>query len=244
MSSQTISIIITALLPVLVLLYVIYKKDSEKPEPVKQLVKAFLLGILSVPITFVLLIPLQMLNLVPEYNSTIADSIGISFFGAAIPEEIAKLIILWLFLRKNKFFDEKMDGIVYAVCVSMGFAALENVMYLFSDVDAYWETGVARAVTAIPGHFCFGVIMGYYYSLAKFYKKNKSFNKLMTLVAPILAHGIYDSIIFITEITPELSAILTIVFMIFCIRMWRFASSRIKEHIERDQSDIFKVNMF
>ena len=67
---------------------------------------------------------------------------------------------------------------------------------------------------------------------------------LMTLVAPILTHGIYDSLIFIAEITPELSAILTIVFMFFCIRMWRFASSRIKEHLKRDQSEIFKVNMF
>lgn len=58
-------------------------------------------------------------------------AIRLSFFGAAILEESAKLFMLWLLLRKNKYFGERVDGIVYAVCVSLGFAALENVMYLF-----------------------------------------------------------------------------------------------------------------
>ena len=87
------------------------------------------------------------------------DSVNIAFFGAAIPEEIAKLFILWLVLRNNKFFDEKMDGIVYAVCVSLGFAALENIMYLFLHSESFITVGISRAFFAVPGHFCFGILI-------------------------------------------------------------------------------------
>lgn len=88
--------------------------------------------------------------------TSILVSVSTAFFGAAIPEEIAKFLMLWLLLRKNPYFDEKMVGIVYAVCVSLGFAALENIMYLFTNAEAYLSVGIARAIFAVLGHFCFG----------------------------------------------------------------------------------------
>ena len=89
-----------------------------------------------------------------------------------------------------------MVGIVYAVCVSLGFAALENIMYLFTNAEVYLSVGIARAIFAVPGHFCFGILMGYYYSLAKFYPKTPKKNKVLILVAPTVVHGLYDSILF------------------------------------------------
>ena len=195
-------ILLTALLPIVILIYYIYHKDKKSPEPTGQLVKAFLFGVLSVPLSFCMSIPLRQIGAYPAEATTISESISTAFFGAAIPEEIAKLFMLWLFLRKNRYFDEKMDGIVYAVCVSLGFAALENIMYLFSNVETFLSVGIARAIFAVPGHFCFGILMGYYYSFAKFYPKAPVKNKVLILVAPIIVHGLYDSILFIINVTP------------------------------------------
>ena len=124
-------ILLTALLPVVILVYYIYHKDKKSPEPTGQLVKAFLWGILSVPLSLCISIPLGLIGVYPTEATSILGSVSAAFFGAAIPEEIAKFIMLWLLLRKNPYFDEKMDGIVYAVCLSLGFAALENNSILF-----------------------------------------------------------------------------------------------------------------
>ena len=234
-------ILLTALLPIAILVYYIYHKDKKSPEPTGQLVKAFLFGVLSVPISFGISIPLGIIGVYPVEATSILGSISTAFFGAAIPEEIAKFFMLWLLLRKNRYFDEEMDGIVYAVCVSLGFAALENIMYLFSNAESYLSVGIARAIFAIPGHFCFGILMGYYYSLAKFYPKTPKKNNTLILVAPILTHGLYDSILFIINVTPAISGILLIVFLVFCHKMWKYGSKRIQEHLVRD-NDRFGSN--
>ena len=231
---EPIIIFLTALLPIAILVYYIYQKDKKSPEPTGQLLKAFFYGILSIPLSFCMSIPLGLIGVYPTEATSIFGSVSAAFFGAAIPEEIAKFFLLWLVLRKNRFFDEKMDGIVYAVCISLGFAALENIMYLFSNVESYLSVGITRAIFAVPGHFCFGILMGYYYSLAKFYPKTPLKNKILILVAPIIVHGLYDSILFITDVTPAISSILTIVFLVFCHKMWKYGSCRIKELQLRD----------
>ena len=225
---------LTALLPIAILLYYIYHKDKKSLEPTGQLVKAFFYGILSVPLSFCMSTPLGLIGVFPTEVTSILGSVSTAFLGAAIPEEIAKFIMLWLLLRKNPYFDEKMDGIVYAVCVSLGFAALENIMYLFTNADSYLSVGIARAIFAVPGHFCFGILMGYYYSLAKFYPKAPKKNKALILAAPIIVHGLYDSILFIINVTPAISGVLLIVFLVFCHKMWKYGSKSIEEHLQRD----------
>ena len=228
-------IIFTALLPVVILLFYIYHKDKKSPEPSWQLITAFLFGAISAPLSFCLSIPFGIMGLYPVESTTIWGSVSSAFFAAAIPEEVAKFFVLWLLLRKNRYFDERMDGIVYAVCVSLGFAALENILYLFSNEESYLSVGIARAIFAIPGHFCFGIMMGYYYSLAKFYSMNRKRNTILMLVVPILIHGLYDSILFIMNVTPTLTTILFVVFLLFCHKMWRYGSQSIKELLDRDK---------
>ncbi len=227
-------VLLAALLPIAILIFYICYKDKKSPEPTSQLLKAFFFGILSAPLSFCFSIPFGALGLYPTEATNILESISTAFFAAAIPEEIAKFIMLWFLLRRNPYFDEKMDGIVYAVCVSLGFAALENILYLFSNYDEFLSVGISRALFAVPGHFCFGILMGYYYSLVKFYPKASNKNRILILLAPIIVHGLYDSILFIISVTPIISGILLILFLVFCHKMWKYGSKRIEEHLKQD----------
>lgn len=231
---MTLYIILTALAPVGILFFYILHKDKNDPEPAEQLLKAFALGLLSTIASLLISIPLGLLGLYPDVPEGVLGAIATSFFGASIPEEIAKFAMLWLVLRNNKHFDERMDGIVYAVCVSLGFAALENLMYLFGNPEDFLSIGLSRAIFAIPGHFGFGILMGYYYSLARFSPHNQKRNLALTLAAPILAHGIYDSLLFISDVSPLLSAVMTILFLLFCHRLWKLGSKSIEKHLRSD----------
>lgn len=227
-------ILLTALFPVAVLIFYICYKDRKQPEPKSQLVKAFFFGVLSVPLSLCMSIPAGWLGLYTDEPTTILGAINSAFVSAAIPEEIAKFIMLWLLLRKNRYFDEKLDGIVYAVFVALGFAALENTIYLFSNYDDFLSVGITRAIFAVPGHFCDGVLMGYYYSLVKFYPQTSKKNLILVLLAPIIIHGTYDAILFVVDVTPALTGIMLIIFLLFCWRMWKYCRNRIEEHRLRD----------
>lgn len=231
---MSIAIIITSLLPVAILLFAIYRKDKVSPEPTGQLVKAFGYGVASVLPALALATIAGEAGLYSESDSGFGNGIRTAFFGAAIPEETAKLLMLWLLLRRNRFFDENMDGIVYAVFVSLGFAALENILCLSNYSSNFLSIGISRAFTAIPGHLCFGILMGYYYSLAKFSDNAKNLNKALVWLTPVAAHGVYDGILFISNVPTIISILLSIIFFIFLFWLCKTGRKKIKEHLKRD----------
>mgnify|MGYP002730088708 CR=1 FL=1 len=227
-------VLITALLPVAILLIAIYHKDKAAPEPAGQLVKAFVFGVISAGLAIVLSTLLEVAGLYSQWDPYNVNGVRMAFFGAAVPEETAKLFMLWLLLRRNRFFDENMDGIVYAAFVSLGFAAIENVSYLFSEPESFLSVGIMRACTSIPGHFCFGIIMGYYYSLATFGNKATLRNKIFVWLIPVMAHGFYDAILFITNVPPVVSVILSVIFFVLLCWMGMTAKRKVREVLERD----------
>ena len=93
-------------------------------------------------------------------------------------------------------FNEPFDGIVYAVMVSMGFAALENIFYVF---QFGYTTGILRAFTAVPAHATFGILMGFFMGKAKF-SPSKIKNNLLGLGVATIFHGAYDFFLFINFI--------------------------------------------
>ncbi len=230
-------LILAALAPAAVLVYYIYRRDKYQKEPVKELLKAFGLGILSIPVSLFISTPLELLGVFTTAPETFWGAVSVSFFGAAIPEEIAKFLMLWLLVRKNRCFDEKTDGIVYASIVSLGFAAIENILYLLSNYDSWVSVGATRALFSVPGHFFFGVLMGYYYSLYRFCPQESKWYKWLILGAPILAHGLFDTVLFVTNVLPSLSLILTIAFVILCNSLRKYASRSVSEHLARDRKD-------
>lgn len=211
------------MLPVLALLFYIYYKDRLRPEPPGQLVKAFFFGVASIFVSLFIFTPLfTFLGLDFKNVQNLFGQFAEALFGAALPEESAKLIMLWLLLRNNKYYDEYFDGIVYAAFIGMGFAAFENVMYVMEAGDNWLYVGASRALFSIPGHFCFAVAMGYFYSLVHFGVKNNSFIKACVLLVPVLAHWIYDGLLFAQGVVGEMLAIgFVLVFLVFVIIMYR-----------------------
>lgn len=213
-------LIIAALAPVAVLLWQILRRDAANPEPPRMLAKAFLYGMISTAVTFVLLPFTKALgDLIVLNDTALSVAFKQAFFSAALPEEGAKLLMLWLLLRNNPYFDERFDGIVYAVCVGMGFAAVENVLYLFSNYDSWLSVGIVRALFAVPGHFFDAVIMGYYYSHYHFGTRRNPATKALILAAPVVAHGIYDGILFSYDIDDGVAVVALILFLIFFNRL-------------------------
>ena len=232
---SSIIILFAALLPVGILAFYIWRKDRRAPEPVTELLKAFGLGVLSTLLSFCLSVPFGAMGLYPAEMATVSDAVMTAFFAAAVPEEVVKFFVLWLLLRRSRYFDERMDGIVYAVFVSLGFAALENFMYLFGEEESVLSMGISRALFAVPGHCCFGILMGYFYSMAKFCPKGRNTSRAFILIAPILAHGLYDTLLFAMSAAPALSIFLLGLFLVFCWRLWKQGHKRIEEHLTADR---------
>ncbi|MCR4953525.1 MAG: PrsW family intramembrane metalloprotease, partial [Treponema sp.] len=187
-------ILIPALLPVFLILLYVYRLDKNEREPIRFVLKVVLFGaIFSIPCAVVENVFTAMLSLFYE-PATIQYAFMENTVCVALVEEFSKWLVLMIFVWKNQNFDYRYDGIVYAVSASLGFAALENILYVIS-----YGTGVSigRAIFAIPGHATFGVFMGFFLSRAKtFWIDGKiglmKMFKLLALVVPMFIHGMYD----------------------------------------------------
>lgn len=231
-----------AVLPALILLFYTYQQDRLQREPIGQVLKGFLYGWLSVFCSFFISVPAKLFGLFPSEITNFGGAVATAFFGAAIPEETAKLFCLWLFLRNNRNFDERMDGIVYAVAVGMGFAAFENIEYLFAAGSDWVTTGIGRSMTAIPGHFGFAVLMGYYYSLNHFDRYRAPFAGIKMWLYPVIAHGLYDSVAMVTAFSPEISGTITIAILLFCFMMIKWARKSMEKHLIADASSSYGID--
>lgn len=225
--------LLLALLPAILLAAFIYWKDARK-EPISWLAKTFGLGIIiAFPIVTVEVWIGDLLFAGGE-PTTLIGGILKAFFEAALPEEALKLLALWLILRSNPYFDEHFDGIVYAVYLGLGFAAIENIFYII-DAEEWMTLGIMRALLAVPGHYAYAVIMGYYYSLYHFVDKSAK-NAFLALFLPFLAHGIYDAILMGAPFSPVLETISIPVVVYLTYKMQRFAYNRITILVQKDSA--------
>lgn len=226
------TLLISSIFPVVIFLYMIYQKDHEK-EPLSLLFKCLMGGCLSVVLSLAMSVPLGTLGGV--FQGNFMSSFHQSFLEAAIPEEIAKFVILYFIVWKSKELNHNYDGIVYSVFVSLGFALIENILYVF---EGGLGVAIMRAILAVPGHGLFGVMMGYYFSLARFYEGEKRRALLVkSLVVPILFHGAYDFLLFYMGASSEnilLVVFLLILFAGLIILLWRKGFAKIKHHLELD----------
>jgi RsiW-degrading membrane proteinase PrsW (M82 family) len=177
----------SALIPSILLIWYFWARDVQR-EPGKVLAATFGLGVLAV-------VPVLMVELpagwaIKQIADPYLQGTVEGFLGAAAPEELFKLVVLLAFCVRHPAFDEPMDGIVYGAVASLGFATLENVLYVGKGGLG---VGVLRALTAVPGHAFYGAMLGYYVGQAKFFPAHKGRLILTGFLLATLAHGVYDT---------------------------------------------------
>ncbi|MEN8156833.1 MAG: PrsW family glutamic-type intramembrane protease, partial [Bacteroidota bacterium] len=179
------------LAPVFIIAFYIYFRDRYEKEPVRLLIYALVAGMFTViPIIGVE----RFLMWVMPVSGRVPEAAYQAFVVAGSTEELFKFLALYLLVWKSPSFNEQFDGIVYAVFVSLGFAAVENVMYVMASG---YHTAAIRAITAVPAHAIFGITMGYYLGIAHRYKELRKPYLLRSIAIPILLHGIYDFILMV-----------------------------------------------
>tara|TARA_B100000700_G_C14826708_1_gene752605 strand:- start:148 stop:831 length:684 start_codon:yes stop_codon:yes gene_type:complete len=212
-------LLLVTILPSILIVLFFVKSDRFK-EPAKEIIKVFFLGIL-------ITIPAYFLNTYLSefwYSTNASEGIISSFLTAAPVEEGLKLSVLYFFVYKMKDFNEPIDGIVYGVTVSLGFATLENIYYVYLLADYFETTSMAlafiRSFSAIPAHAVFGIFMGYFFMKYAFIKKGD--NLIFAFVIPFVLHGCYN--LFISS-NLIFSLILILISWIIALRMF----SRLKK---------------
>ena len=187
-------LIVAAVFPAVFLLVKVYRADKIERESPYLIGRLVIGGIIA---TFFALISERLFGALlsamvpatsPSYNV-------ILYFGVvAVSEELSKFLLLKNRTWNNSEFNCLYDGVVYATAVSLGFALWENISY----VTMYgFSVALVRAVTAVPGHACFGVFMGVFYSLAKSNdylgnRQQSGFFNALAVIVPVLLHGAYD----------------------------------------------------
>lgn len=203
-----------------IILY-IYLKDKYEREPIGLLVKSFLFGIVAVIVTFLISFPLDMF--VPTDEQDLTQQAVHAFLLVALVEEFSKFLFVRGVLYHDDHFNEPFDGIVYSVMVSMGFATLENILYVS---QGGFTTALLRMFTAVPAHATFAVLMGYYIGKGKF-EAGRGYMAIIGLLSATLFHGAYDYFWFISFVPGIwIGAILSLV-----VGLW-LAKKAIRIHQE------------
>jgi len=188
-------LVAAAIIPAAFLMVKVYRSDRLEKESPAMLRKLVIGGVLSALIAIVAERALSMLLGIVARGSG-AHDILLYFVVVACSEEGAKYFMLRRYTWNSPEFDCQYDGVVYAVFISLGFALWENISYV---VHYGFSTAIVRALTAIPGHACFGVFMGVFYGLARKYANRgeadtaRAYRGLAVLI-PVLLHGAYDYI--------------------------------------------------
>lgn len=215
--------LLIAIAPVLALLTFVYFRDKYEKEPIGMILKGLIFGgIIIFPVAFIESLLMKIGSSLPVIPKAAWDG----FFVAGFTEELFKYLIVLLLFFRNRNFNERYDGIVYAVSVSLGFAGIENIMYVFQHG---MTTGLLRAFTAVPAHMIMGTVMGYYLGLARFTPSRRTYYLIMALLIPVIIHGFYDFVLMSQH--PALLAI----FIPLMAFYWWIALRNIKKH-EQDSA--------
>ncbi|WP_170007498.1 glutamic-type intramembrane protease PrsW [Bacillus fonticola] len=215
-----ISILSAGIAPGFALLSYFYLRDNYDQEPISVVIRAFMFGAL-------LVFPLMFIQYVFEVEGIWQSLFAKSFLSIGFLEEFFKWFVLFYTAYTHVEFDDPYDGIVYAVSVSLGFATMENILYLLANGVEY---ALGRALLPVSSHALFGVIMGFYIGKGKFSNQPlKSRFLFLSLLVPIFLHGTYDVILR----TRTEWVVLIIPFMLF---LWWFALRKVKmarHYVER-----------
>lgn len=181
-------------LPAILAMAYVDRLDAKRPEPQRTLRLVALAGALS---GFLVVAVGALLRPYGPEVGTYAAALYDAFIVAAGPEEAAKLACVLIVAWRRPEFDERMDGIVYGARAGLGFALVENVVYLLiipHSLGEFLSLFVARALLAVPGHAAWGAILGYFAARRRF--DGRGPGMLGGYLLAVLLHGLYDASLF------------------------------------------------
>ncbi|MBQ9013155.1 MAG: PrsW family intramembrane metalloprotease [Bacilli bacterium] len=195
--SKTLIIILLTVVPSLLLLTLILYSDRKSREPVLMLLICAFSGAFTICLSLIIDKLILKSHLIG--GDLFTDSNTYSIYRIMIlagVEEYVKLLVLYLFLYRNKAFDEIFDGFVYSSIIALSFSLVETILYVINEATYNDMTSLAilRNFTAIPLHVTCGITMGYFVSLEKFAKSKtkKLINMILALMIPTLIHTVYN----------------------------------------------------
>lgn len=184
-------LILLAIGPALFWLWYFYHRDRYEPEPLSWIVMIYLLGmVVTIPVAFI-----------EGLSSLVFSEFLVAVMVAPIVEEGAKFLVVRKTVYQTTEFDEPVDGIVYAAAVGLGFATLENVIYVFSALETSFafavQTGVVRAFLSVPGHVLFSTLWGDALGRAKFLPAGRRSGIIAWgLILAMFSHGLFNLLLY------------------------------------------------
>ena len=229
---MNLKLLLIAIAPAISIAIGVYISDKYEKEPIGLLVKIFLLG------AFMVIPTLAVEQMLVRFNvfSGMLSALYISFVVAGFTEEYFKRFVVLKYTYKSKHFNEKLDGIVYSVFSALGFSMVENIMYIVFRFNNNACVGLYRGILSVPAHAIFGVTMGYYISLSKFYddrdneiERKKYLSK--SLYMPIILHGTFDFILMSNM------PMYNLVFIPYLLYLWKSNQKKIDQYILESQGN-------
>ncbi|WP_106497387.1 glutamic-type intramembrane protease PrsW [Lentibacillus sp. Marseille-P4043] len=205
------AILSAGIAPAFALMAFFYLKDRFT-EPLGLIIRIFTYGAL-------LVFPIMFLQYAFQAEGIVTSPVINSFILGGLIEEFFKWFIFIYVIYHHTEFDAHYDGIVYAVAISLGFATVENLLYLLTNGIGY---AFSRALFPVSSHALFAVSMGYYFGKAKLNQQHRKRNMMFALVVPFLLHGTYNYIL--KTITSDWLFLL----IPFMIVLWVYSLRKVK----------------
>ncbi len=225
---------IIAITPAISIAYAVYLSDRYDREPISLLFKTFIFGALSVIPTIIVERFLASFN----FFTGILSAFYTAFVVAGFTEEFFKREVVLRLVYNSKYFDEKLDGIVYSIFSALGFATVENVMYVVFRFSYNSYVGLYRGILSVPAHAIFAVTMGYYLSISKFTNNltERELNLKKSLFIPVIIHGIFDFILM------SRVPVLAILFIPYIIYIWKNSQAKLNRYIIESGERFNRIN--
>lgn len=209
-------LILLAMLPGIILGIIVYKKDIVEKEPLKLLTKLLFYGVLAAGVALFLELYLEKFFDMFNFDNFINIFIK-SFFVIGLSEEVVKWFITYYVCFNDKEFNYVYDAIVYTVFVAIGFASIENIIAILGNSFDI-SLALKRGLITVPAHIFFAILSGYYLGEAKKYQKRNWLKKykrslVYSITLPILVHGLFDMLLFISSNTSLVLSIILIVYL-------------------------------
>lgn len=249
MTRLSLILTLATIVPALLMGAGLYLRERYQREPLIYVLQSLFYGAVAAVVAIVVETVFVDLGLVFEGEEYAADMrnaaittgehLWRAFMGEAFPDEAAKLVLLWLLLRYNPFFQDRRDGVLYAAALGLGFALMQDFFYLSAFYESPDELVYSRLLLAVPSQVICTCLMGLFYSLFFFGVKTK--RRFFRIVyVPLLAHFAYSVVhYYIFRGVNSFFGLFLLMLVMYSLAIWSYIAMHrvVSGELLRDRRD-------